>query len=188
MSHRPPAIACGIVACVLPANLEEAILGDLCEEHALRAVSGSPFLASLWFWRQTWCLIPYSTWSAIRCGGLSSLGAASGIYAFVMMLKFGVGLLMHYWMRSFSALQFLAVALFIFTAINVTAGCVAARIRAGTTVLLALILVLTRLASIYILPRGPFWFDVGTLLLTGLSVLVPPAVARSLRPAAKRAV
>jgi putative ABC transport system permease protein len=50
---RPPRVASALLTLLLPAALRDAILGDLGEEHDVRASARGRRAAGWWYWRQT---------------------------------------------------------------------------------------------------------------------------------------
>ncbi|HKJ03161.1 MAG TPA: permease prefix domain 2-containing transporter, partial [Longimicrobiales bacterium] len=55
--RRPPRLAAFLVRCRLPAELADAVVGDLHEEYALRvAPARGAWSADLWYWGQALAL------------------------------------------------------------------------------------------------------------------------------------
>ena len=110
-----------------------------------------------------------------------------GVYIFMGTLKFAAD-----WMMSklFTANQatYVALAPIVFLVITAIGGCVAARIRRGATIFLALIVMITvailidvKVCSIPV----PWWYQFGFLTLGPLAVIISPTLlGRLKRPGA----
>ena len=183
--NSPPAFACWLLASVVPAPYREAMLGDLIEEYTLRAESASPVAASRWFWSQACRSVPSMVWSSLRSRDwLISMSIAMGVYIIMGTLKFAADLTI----SKFATPQqttYVIVAPIVFLATTSIGGCVAARIRRGATIFLALIVMITVAvliaAKVCTIPV-PWWYQFGFLTLGPLSVLLTPAVFGVLKP------
>jgi hypothetical protein len=183
--NSPPAFACWLLASVVPAPYREAMLGDLIEEYTLRAESASPAAASRWFWSQACRSVPSMVWSSLRSRDwLISMSIAMGVYIIMGTLKFAADLTI----SKFAAPQqttYVILAPIVFLATTSIGGCVAARIRRGATIFLALIVMITVAvliaAKVCTIPV-PWWYQFGFLTLGPLSVLLTPAVFGVLKP------
>ena len=183
--NSPPALACWLLESVIPAPYREAMLGDLIEEYTLRAESASRLAASRWFWSQACRSVPSKVWSSLRGRDwLTSMSIAMGVYIVMGMLKFAADLAI----SSLVAPQqttYVVLAPVVFLATTSIGGCVAARIRRGATIFLALIVMITVVVLMDLMVCTipvPWWYPLGFLTLGPLSVLLAPAVFRVLKP------
>jgi hypothetical protein len=185
--NLPPALACWLLQSVVPVSYREAILGDLTEEYTLRAESTSPLSASRWFWSQACRSVPSMAWSSLRNGDwLFSLSIAMGVYIVMGVLKFAADLTISKLVAP-QQTTYVALAPIMFLTITAIGGCVAARIRRGATIFLALVVMITVVVLIELkictIPV-PRWYQFGFLTLGPLAVLFTPVIARVLRPGA----
>jgi hypothetical protein len=171
----PPTFACWLLESVLPDPYREAILGDLIEEYTLRIESTSRFTASGWFWSQACRSVPSMLWSSLRKGNCF---IAMGVYIFMGTLKFAADLLISKLVSPEQTTQII-VAPIVFLATTAIGGCVAAKIRRGATIFLALLVTITvailidlKVCSIPV----PWWYQLGFLTLGPLAVIVTPAL------------
>jgi hypothetical protein len=112
------------------------------------------------------------------------MSIAMGVYIVMGTLKFAADLTI----SKFVAPQqttYVILAPVVFLAITSIGGCVAARIRRGATIFLALIVMITVAVLIAVkvctIPV-PWWYQFGFLTLGPLSVLLTPAVFGVLKP------
>jgi hypothetical protein len=180
--NSPPPFACWFLESVVPAPYREAMLGDLIEEYALRAESDSPLSASRWFWSQACRSIPSMVRSWLRSRDwLISMSIAIGVYIAMGTLKLAADLAISKFVapRPMTEVVLAPVVFLITTSIS---GCIAARIRPGATIFLALMAMITVAVSIALevcrIPV-PWWYQFGFLTLGPLSVLLTPAVFRN---------
>jgi hypothetical protein len=179
----PPALACWLLQHFLPIPHRGPILGDLIEEYALRAESTSPFAASRWFWSQAFRSVPLMIASSRRAGGwLTSIVIALSVYIGMASFKLAIGVMVSKLVAPgqtghivLNAVEFLMA-----TAVG---GCIAARIRRGATIFLALLVMFTvailielKLCTIPV----PWWYQFGFLSLGPLAVLIAPAIIERL--------
>jgi hypothetical protein len=177
----PPTFACWLLESLLPGPYRDAVLGDLIEEYALRIESTSRFTASRWFWSQACRSLPPTVWSLLRSrDGLISISIAMGVYIFMGTLKFAAD-----WMISKlvapDQTTHVVLAPIVFLTTTVIGGCVAARIRRGATIFLALMVTITvailidvKVCSIPV----PWWYQFGFLTLGPLTVIIPTLFGR----------
>jgi hypothetical protein len=175
----PPTFACWLLESLLPDPYREAALGDLIEEYALRIESTSRFTASRWFWSQACRSLPPTVWSLLRSRDcLISISIAIDVYIFMGTLKFAAD-----WMISKLVAPdqstHVVLAPIVFLTTTVIGGCVAARIRRGATIFLALMVTITvailidvKVCSIPV----PWWYQFGFLTLGPLTVIIPPTL------------
>ncbi len=178
----PPAFACWLLESVIPVPYREAILGDLIEEYTLRAESASPFTASGWFWGQACRSAPSMVWSWLRSWDwLISMSIAMGVYFVMGTLKLAADLAISKLVAPRPMTE-VVLAPVVFLATTAISGCIAARIRPGATIFLALMAMITVAVSIALkvctIPV-PWWYQFGFLTLGPLSVLLTPAVFRN---------
>jgi len=174
-----PTFACWLLESVLPDPYREAILGDLIEEYTLRIESTSRISASRWFWSQACRSAPTMVWSSLRRGNcFISIGIAMGVYIFTGTLKLGADLMISKLVAPDQATQ-VVLAPIVFLMASAIGGCVAARIRRGATIFLALIVMITVAVSIYLkvctIPV-PWWYEFGFLTLGPLAVIITPTL------------
>jgi hypothetical protein len=180
--NSPPAFACWLLESVIPVPYREAMLGDLIEEYTLRAESASPFTASRWFWSQAWRSVPSMMWSWLRSRDwLISVSIAIGVYIAMGTLKLAAELAISKFVAPRPMTE-VVLAPVVFLATTSISGCMAARIRPGATIFLALMAMITVAVSIVLkvctIPV-PWWYQFGFLTLGPLSVLLTPAVFRN---------
>ncbi len=183
--NSPPAFACWLLESVVPAPYREAMLGDLIEEYALRAESGSPLTAMRWFWSQACRSVPPMVWSSLRSRDwLISMSVAMGVFVVMGALKFAADLAISRLVAPQPS-TYVLLAPVVFLAASSIGGCVAARIRRGATIFLALIVMITvailmdlKVCTIPV----PWWYQFGFLTLGPLSVLVTPAAFWGAQP------
>jgi hypothetical protein len=185
--NSPPAFACWLLESVVPAPHREAMLGDLIEEYALRAESDSPIAASRWFWSQACRSVPSMVRSSLRSRDwLVSMCIAMGVYIVMGTLKLAADLAISKFVapRPMTEVVLAPVVFLVTTSIS---GCIAARIRSGATIFLALMAMITVAVSIALkvctIPV-PWWYQFGFLTLGPLSVLLMPAVFGMPKPTA----
>jgi hypothetical protein len=155
------------------------MLGDLIEEYNLRAESASPRVAAGWLWSQACRSVPSIAWYSLRSGNwLISLTIAAGVYIVMVMLKLAADLAISKLVAPQEATQ-VVLAPIVFLMTTAIGGCVAARIRRGTTIFLALMVTITvailidlKVCSIAV----PWWYQFGFLALGPLAVIVTPAL------------
>jgi hypothetical protein len=178
----PPAFACWLLKSVIPVTYREAMLGDLIEEYALRAPSSSPLTASRWFWSQACRSVPSMVWSWLRSWDwLISMSIAIGVYIAMGTLKLAADMAISKFVAPRPMTE-VVLAPVVFLATTSISGCIAARIRPGVTIFLALMAMITVAVSIALkvctIPV-PWWYQFGFLTLGPLSVLLTPAVFRN---------
>jgi hypothetical protein len=185
--NSPPAFACWLLESVVPAPYREAMLGDLIEEYTLRAESDSPIAASRWFWSQACRSVPSMVRSSLRSRDwLVSMCIAMGVYIVMGTLKLAADLAISKFVapRPMTEVVLAPVVFLVTTSIS---GCIAARIRSGATIFLALMAMITVAVSIALkvctIPV-PWWYQFGFLTLGPLSVLLMPAVFGMPKPTA----
>jgi hypothetical protein len=160
----PPTFACWLLESVLPDSYREAILGDLIEEYTLRIESTSRVTASRWFWSQTCRSVPAMVWSSLRSGNcFISMSIAIGVYIFMGTLKFAADLVISKFVAP-DQNTYVVLAPIVFLTTTAIGGCVAARIRRGATIFLALMVTTTvailidlKVCSIPV----PWWYQFG---------------------------
>jgi hypothetical protein len=180
----PPTFACWLLESVLPDPYREAILGDLIEEYTLRIESTSRFTASRWFWTQTCRSVPSMVWSSLRNGNcFITMSIAMGVYIFMATLKFAADLMISKLLSPDQTAQGI-LAPIVFLTTTAIGGCVAARIRPGATIFLALIVMITvavlidlKVCSIPV----PWWYQFGFLTLGPLAVIITPTLFERLK-------
>jgi hypothetical protein len=159
-------------------------LGDLIEEYTLRIESTSRFTASRWFWTQTCRSVPCMVWSSLRNGNcFITMSIAMGVYIFMATLKFAADLMISKLLSPDQTAQGI-LAPIVFLTTTAIGGCVAARIRPGATIFLALIVMITvavlidlKVCSIPV----PWWYQFGFLTLGPLAVIITPTLFERLK-------
>jgi hypothetical protein len=175
----PPALVCWLLESVVPTRYREAMLGDLIEEYNLRAKSASPLAASRWFWSQACRSIPSTAWSCLRSGNwLISMSIAAGVYIVMAILKLAADSMISKVVAPQPATRVI-LAPIVFLAAAAIGGCLAARVRRGAMISLALMVMITVAVSIErkvcTIPV-PWWYEFGFLTLGPLAVLITPAL------------
>jgi hypothetical protein len=118
-------------------------------------------------------------WSSLRGGTcLISMSIAVGVYIFMGTLKFAADLMISKVVSPDQATRVI-LAPIVFLTTTAIGGCVAARIRRGTTIFLALFVTITvavlidlKVCSIPV----PWWYQFGFLTLGPLAVIITPAL------------
>ena len=175
--NSPPAFACWLLESLVPVPYREAMLGDLIEEYTIRAESASPLTASRWFWNQACRSVPSMVGSWLRSWDrLISMSIAMGVYALMQLLEYVANLAISKFVAPQPTTEVL-LAPVVFLAATSMAGCIAARIRPGATIFLALMVMITVAVLIALkvctIPV-PWWYQFGFLTLGPLSVLLTP--------------
>ncbi len=179
MTYDSPALVCWLLESVVPASYREAMLGDLVEEYYLRAESASPLIASQWIWSQAFRSVASIAWSWLRSGNwLISMSIAAGVYIVMATLKLAADFSISKLVAPQPATH-VVLAPIVFLAATAIGGCVAARVRRGAIIYLALMVMLTVAVSIErrvcTIPV-PWWYQFGFLTLGPLAVLITPAL------------
>jgi hypothetical protein len=186
--HSPRAFACCLLESVLPVPHLGALLGDLIEEYTLRAESTSRSVAARWFWIQVCRSIPFMVGSSLRTGDwLIRAGVASGVYVVMGMLKITADLIIQKLVAP-GQTAYILLAPIVFLATTSIGGCAAARIRSGTTLFLALLVMATVAVLIAVSACSipvPWWYQLGFLTLGPLAVLLTPVAFGVVKPTSK---
>jgi hypothetical protein len=183
--YSPPAFACRLFQTVLPVPYQGALLGDLIEEYTIRAETTSPSAATRWFWSQACRSIPFLVGSSFRTGDwFISASAATGVYVVMGLLKFAADFTITKLVAP-EQTTYIVLAPIVFLAITSIGGYAAARIRYGTAVFLAFIVMIT--VAVLIAVKAcpvpvPWWYQFGFLTLGPLSVLLTPVLFGVLKP------
>jgi len=176
---RGPLLARWLLESVLPVSYGEALLGDLLEEYGHRAGSTSRAAASIWFWGHVWRSVPWLMRSSFDGAEWASrLAAALSVYALMVSVKLAVNVIVSK-LAGLEGSVHLAMEPVLFVAVTAAGGCIADRIRRGTTMLLALMVIITVAVLIWIqlcTTPVPWWYPCIFLSLGPLSVVVTPAV------------
>jgi len=165
--HGVPPIAAWLLTCLLPASDRDAVLGDLVEEHGIRARIASDPTAAVWFWKQVLGSIPWALWIGISRGAwLTTLGVAFGAYVVAGVIEFvGEAAIARLIGPDARALPVLSAAFGLVTIL--IGGYVAARIRPGAATLLAAIVMLVVVMLFVTVPdSAPLWYGL-TFLMVG---------------------
>jgi len=183
----PPALVCRLLESVVPARYREAMLGDLIEEYYLRAESASPLTASRWIWSQACRSVASIAWSSLRGGNwLISMSIAAAVYVVVRLLELAADVTISKLVAPQPATH-VVLAPIVFLATAAIGGCVAARVRRGAIIYLALMVMITVVVAIErkvcTIPV-PWWYEFGFLTLGPLAVLITPALIGVLPPGA----
>ena len=123
---------------------------------------------------------PSIVWSSLRSRDwLVSMSIAIGVYMVMGMLKFAADLTISKLIVP-GPTTYVVLAPVVFLTTSAIGGCVAARLRRGATIFLALIVMITVLVLIDVkvctIPV-PWWYQLGFLALGPLAVLIAPAIA-----------
>jgi len=180
----PPTFACWLLESVLPDPYREAILGDLIEEYTLRIESTSRFTASRWFWSQTCRSVPSMVWTSLRSGNcFISMSIAMGVYIFMGTLKFAADMIISKLVSPDQTTHVILMPI-VFLTTTAIGGCVAARIRRGATIFLALMVTITVAILIDLKVCSmpvPWWYQFGFLTLGPLAVIITPTLLKRLK-------
>lgn len=161
---RPPRLATGLLSGLVPARDREELIGDLVEEHALRARGGGDG-AARWYWGQTLRTLASLAWAGFRRGGwLKTLGAVLLAFlvvnAIVMAGDVAMAVLPGAGQQTYAVLS-LAVG----APAAVLGGYLAARLRRGAAGGLA---VLTAAMAVSLLATGdaaPRWYQLALIVV-----------------------
>lgn len=178
--NTPPSIACILLDSVLPLSSRDAILGDLIEEHALKADGGSSLEASRWFWSQTCRSL---AWFSLREGWGWNLASAVAVCGGMAVLKICADFAIAKLFQPREMTQ-VVLAPILFLAATVAAGCVTVRVRPAAIVFLSLLVLITVGGLIAIndcTTPVAWWYQFGFLTLGPASVFVTPVVANRLK-------
>jgi hypothetical protein len=175
----PQTFLCLLLESVLPDPYREAIIGDLIEQYTLRVESTSRFSASRWFWSQACRSVPPMVWCWLRSGNwFLNMSIAVGVFIFMATLKFAADLTISKLVSPDQTMDVI-LAPILFLTITAIGGCVAARIRRGATLFLALMVTITVAILIELkfcsLPV-PWWYQFGFLTLGPLAVMITPTL------------
>jgi hypothetical protein len=175
----PQTFLCLLLESVLPDPYREAIIGDLIEQYTLRVESTSRFSASRWFLSQACRSVPPMVWCWLRSGNcFLNMSVAVGVFIFMATLKFAADLTISK-LVSPDQTRDVILAPIVFLTITAIGGCVAARIRRGATLFLALMVTITVAILIELkfcsLPV-PWWYQFGFLTLGPLAVMITPTL------------
>ena len=179
--YSPPALTCWLLEYLVPVPYREAMVGDLLEEYLLRLKSTSRFASLSWFFFQACRSFPFLVWSSLRSGWPISLGVATGMCIVMLMLKFVADSMISRWIDPGSMARLILLpALFLLK--TSVGGCITARVRPGSTTVLALMVMI--IVAILIMTNKdpmplPWWYYFGFLTLGPLTVLLTAAVFQS---------
>ena len=123
-------------------------------------------------------------WCSLRSRGcFISMSIAVGVYIFMGTLKFAADWIIWKLVAPDQA-TYVVLAPIVFLTTTAIGGCVAARIRRGTTTFLALIVMITvailidvKVCSIPV----PWWYQFGFLTLGPLAVIITPTLLAHLK-------
>jgi hypothetical protein len=123
--------------------------------------------------------------SSLRSGNLlNSMSIAVGVYIVMGVLKLAADLVISKLVAPQQATQ-VVLAPIVFLTTAAIGGCVAARIRRGVMIFLALIVMITVVVlmelKVCTIPV-PWWYQFGFLTLGPLAVLIAPAIVGALVP------
>jgi len=173
-----------ILTRLLPEAQKDAVLGDLIEEHALRAATSPAPNESWWYLRQVSRSLAPLLWAAARRGQwLATLGAAVAAYGLIKIIESASAVTLFAVLAPQSSA--FVLALYIFGPANMMlGGYVAARMRPGAATALAaisIIMVLQWMATAGSVVS--IWFAAYFLVVCPLTALAGGALERKLRHA-----
>ena len=174
-----PRVATWLLACVLPASDRDAVLGDLVEEHAIRARIVAAPTAAVWFWKQVLGSIPSVLWMGIRRGAwLTTLGVAFGAYVVAGAIEFvGEVVIARLVGPDARAVPVLGAAFGLATI--VLGGYVASRIRPrAATVLAAIVMLVVATLFVTVPDSAPLWYALTFLIGGPLAALAGGTLGR----------
>ena len=166
---RPPWLATMLLSGILQTDVRDALLGDLCEEYALRAAS-SPKAAAWWYWHQALrsgpILFAARAW---RGRWMSTAAIAAAAYMVVGALNAAGMSIVARWLGGSLSTNYIPAAMIGLTAIASGAH-LASRIRplAGD-VLGGLVVIVAVLFVLFPVDASPLWYQLTFLVLGPLS-------------------
>jgi len=177
--RSPQTFLCLLLESVLPDPYREAIIGDLIEQYTLRVESTSRFRASCWFWNQACRSVPPMVWCWLRNGNcFLNMSVAVGVFIVMATLKFAADLTISKLVSPDQTTDVI-LAPIVFLTITAIGGCVAARIRRGATLFLALMVTITVATLIELKVCSvpvPWWYQFGFLTIGPLAVMITPTL------------
>jgi hypothetical protein len=174
---HPPWLASLLLSAVLQTGDRDALLGDLCEEFALRA-RGSQRAAARWYWTQAIRSVPALLGSRSRRGRwLSTLAIACAAYLVVGVLNAVGTSIVTRWLGGSASIDHIPAAVIGLAAIASGAH-LASRLRppAGE-VLGGLVMLVALLLLVYPVDASPVWYQLIFLILGPLAAHLGSAVA-----------
>lgn len=171
-------VALWILSRLLARPDRDAFLGDLAEEHALRARSGATD-NSWWLWSQVTRSVPPLLWAAVRRSRRIALVAA-GVAAYALMTVVqSVGHIVLAKVLPPSPIAQMAASLSFTLAVMVLGGYVAGRIRPGAHVVVALVSALS-VIDFMVGNAGdvPHWVSLMWLVACPMTALLGGALTR----------
>ena len=183
MSHHSPSpMATWLLERVLPERDREAILGDLIEEHELRAQSTTPWMVSRWYWGQVCRSIPRMVWGSLSRGRwLPTLGVAVGAYIAAGALEFA-GTVAISKLLAPSAAVYTVISLVVGLTTMVIGGYVATWIRPGAgTVMAGIVMIVVAVLMMTMSGSAPLWYGLTFLIVGPLAALAGGTLCRGRR-------
>jgi hypothetical protein len=167
-----------ILGCFLSERDQDAVIGDLVEEYALRSASQSTAAVSWWCWRQLSRSIPPLLWATILRGRwLGTLGVAIAASFLVQIIESAVNLAISRLLAPTPIAHQISSLVVGLVAIA-CGGYIGARIRAGTAAALAwLNFVTVATLMVRIGDALPLWYQLGFLIIGPLASLMGGALA-----------
>lgn len=158
--RRPPLLPTLLLEAIVPPRDREQVVGDLVEEHALRAGGGAR-----WYWSQALRTAGHLTWAGFRRGQwLKTAGAVAVAYAAVAAIVMATDAAMSL-LPTGGANAVLSLAVGLPT--MVLGGWLAGGMRRSAPVALAVVTALLGLVSLVATgPAAPLWYQLA-LAATG---------------------
>lgn len=177
--HLPPRVATWLIDRLLPERDHEAVLGDLVEEYAIRARSGTPSMASRWYWGQVCRSIPRMVGRSVSRGRwLPTLGVAAGAYIAAGALEFA-GTVTIAKLLAPDTPAFSAISLVVGLATMVIGGYVATWIRPGAATFMAgIAMVVVAVLMMTMSDSAPLWYGLAFLVVGPLAALAGGTLCR----------
>lgn len=178
---NPPWLAEKLLSGIVSPDQGDALLGDLCEEHAARA-SASPPAAARWYWNQVFRSLPILLGRRARHGRwLSTLAIAIAAYVVVGALN-AIGTSLVVWQLGGPVVPGrIPSAMVGLTAISIGAH-LASRLRPSAgDVVGGLVAVVAILMLLFPVDPSPAWYQLMFLILGPLAAHLGSATARSTR-------
>jgi drug/metabolite transporter (DMT)-like permease len=178
---HPPWLAMTLLTGIIHADDRDALLGDLFEEHALRA-SASPTSAARWYWNQTIHSMPILLGRrARRSRWMSTLAIAIGAYLVVGALNAVGTSALEWWLVGFASPNRITSALVGLLAISAGAH-LASRVRSTAgKVVGGLVMVVAVVMLLFPLDASPVWYQLTFLILGPLAAHLGSAAATPTR-------
>jgi hypothetical protein len=184
---HPPWLATRLLSAVTRADVRDALLGDLCEEYAVRAAESSG-AAARWYWSQAIRSVPVLLGHRSRRGRwISTLAIALASYVIVGALNAIGTSLAARWFGELVSTNYIPAAIVGLIAIACGATVASWVRRSAGDVLGALVMLVALLLLVFPMDASPVWYQLVFLVLGPLAAhLGSRVVARDTAPGGAR--